>query len=214
MGDKPAGPLCLTKAGKKWVDGGTLCQARSPKPGPAGLKAGKVIEVNRRGKGQPPELSADEAMLSGAVSVLEESPFAGSQEGKQVLTLLRGLLQQKQIEFGDVEDDRGGFDGTSIIVNQEYRGNLLRTVPTLVHEATHALYRRAHPLQPGKQETLEELTENEYRSERNEVEIYVWLRDEKKWGEDSILNRRAGLGTKLRDDVRRREAQKLGMLVE
>jgi len=60
----------------------------------------------------------------------------------------------------------------------------------LVHEASHVLWRGNHPTNKDKQESIEDATKDEYRSIKNQLAIYVWLRTVSHAQPDWVLDRR------------------------
>ncbi|HSQ10051.1 MAG TPA: hypothetical protein VLN25_05495, partial [Burkholderiaceae bacterium] len=64
-----------------------------------------------------------------------------------------------------------------ILVNENFRGNLGKTMPTLVHEAAHGVWKADHPRAKGVPEPSDEGGENEYHCVLQELIIYRWMRD-------------------------------------
>ena len=45
MGERVPGPLCSTRVGADWIDGGTTCRTRSSTPGPTGLGVADALAI-------------------------------------------------------------------------------------------------------------------------------------------------------------------------
>jgi hypothetical protein len=125
----------------------------------------------------------DIALLRDNVDRIQKSPFAATPEGKKIVRLLKDYDARGKIRYAkpdELDDDRGGWTGDEILVNEEFRGNLGKTMPTLVHEAAHATWRAEHPIGPKRRESPDESCENEYHSVQYEVEMYRWLKEDVK----------------------------------
>lgn len=123
----------------------------------------------------------EKGMIEYDIDCITASPFGGTPNGRQIVKLLRQWNGRDLITYGDTEGNRGLYYGASgIVVNREYNGKICQTILELVHEASHATWRKQHPLSQDKRESPEDATNNELFAQLNELVIYVWLRDTKK----------------------------------
>src|SRR5207253_2000008 len=96
------------------------------------------------------------------------------------------------VQYGPTLDgSRGDWDGTTIRVNQDYRGNAHRTIPELVHEATHALWRKNHKTKiKDANDKWKADIDDELHARENQLLMYKYLRDTLGWPTDSIMEMR------------------------
>jgi len=137
----------------------------------------------------------DDAMITQAIEMIAASPFAKRDPGPNIVNLLRHWHARHRIRYAPPlidSNERGTCintdDSKEITVNEEYRGNLKVTVPTLVHEGTHATWR--HKFSSDREAALCRAGEDEYLAQVNEVTVYKWLRDEKGYPKDFELELR------------------------
>ena len=152
-----------------------------------GLAASRRIVMpngNNKRAATPEDLQRqiDIAMLRDSIDRLKKSPFASTKKGKRIMQVLRDYEARGKIAYAKPEDlgERGAWTGDEILVSDEYRGNLGKTIPTLVHEAAHAIWRTDHPITRQRPESPDEGGENEYHSIVSEVEVYRWLKEDLK----------------------------------
>jgi hypothetical protein len=174
--------MCSSRLGPDWIDDGTMCRSRSSPPGPLRFVMSLVM-------GAAPEhhknldlekVQAEQAMIGYDIDCIADSPLGSTPDGRRIVDLLRRLHAAGAIAYGETDDDRGHFYGTGITVNKDFSGNLCKTIPTLVHEASHATWRARNPILKGHKESLKASVDNELYAEENELAIYKWLKDEKK----------------------------------
>ena len=166
---------------------------------------------------KPEGMPGERAMMAADVAIIADSPFGRSAAGRAIVTLLRRLAAQNNLTYGDTEGDRGWWDGITITVNKEFHEKLCKTIPTLVHEASHAIWRTNHPLRDGQTESMQEAVDNELYAEENEIAVYKWLKDTKKLCTadpdlDLRLERKAR-GT-LRSTIEGRERENRGSAIK
>ncbi len=186
MGDQVPGPLCSSDLGADWIDGGTTCLSRSKAPVSAGT--GEPLATPRLER-----MPGEKEMFAEDIKTIARSPFGLTKNGKEIVSLLQELQKSDKIVYGETHGDpppRGEWDGTSITVNKDFYANGCKTTVELVHEASHAAWRRHHRLGTGKPESTEAGAENEYYSVKNQLAIYKWLRDVKHCPSDAELERR------------------------
>ncbi len=194
MGDRKPGPICSSQLGSDWIDAGTRCRSRSSSTGPLGilmsLAMGAIPKESQTGS-QPEQ---DNALIGYDIEVIGKSKFGRTGEGQGIVVLLNRLYQNGNIAYGDTSEDdgRGYWDGNSITVNEDFRGNLCSTSATLVHEASHAMWRKKHPKPNGKDKSklFKDAVEDELYAQENELVIYTWLKDSKGCPSDLVLETR------------------------
>ena len=192
MGERTPGPLCGSRLGNEWIDTGTNCRSRSGAPGPLGILTSLVMGA------APVDLDAkkkeDEAkiMFRDGINTIAASPFAKTPEGKEIVKLLRELFKSGNIRYGQTLDgSRGDWDGTTIRVNEDYRGIAYRTIPELVHEATHALWRKKNKTAPkDEKDKWKADIDDELHARENQLIMYTHLRDKLGWPKDSLMEMR------------------------
>ena len=187
-GDTP-GPLGLSDH----ADPAHNKSAGTVLPGRLGVAASMVAKLVMSGTPQSEEAANAKVMISYDIEVIAGSKFGRTDDGQQIVKLLRDLLAHDNIVYGETHGDpppRGEWDGKTITVNKDYYGNSCKTIVELVHEASHAIWRRRHTIAKGKMESAEEGADNEYYAEKNELAIYKWLRKEKNCLPDADLDRR------------------------
>ena len=141
--------------------------------------------------------SIDIILLTDCIDRIARSPIGKEPASRSIVSLLKSYLAGGRIRFAKaekLEGDRGAWDGHEILINEEFRGNLGKTMPTLVHEAAHAVWRAGHPLSKKRRESPDEGGENEYHSVLIETRLYKWLRDEAKLAQPELeMERRVTL---------------------
>jgi hypothetical protein len=187
MAERVPGPICGSKVGDEWIDDGTLCRSQSSVPGPLGM----VLSLVMGAAPVSDEQAETKILIDGCIDIIEKSPFIKTPDGPRIVKKLRELNKSGNIQYGGtLEDSRGDWDGTTIRLNADFRGKAYRSVPELVHEASHAVWKK----DPKKRETevgrREDDIDDELRSRENQLAIYVHLKDKLKWREDFELERR------------------------
>jgi hypothetical protein len=107
MGERPPGPMCITKLGVDWIDQGTMCRSRSSPPVSTGLRCGHMSAQDKIGEAiqrSVPMLPAEaryqvQAMLSpkslaivaGTLTVWAGSHFFGVGEIIDIILLVAGF---------------------------------------------------------------------------------------------------------------------------
>ena len=136
----------------------------------------------------------DKALITYDIQVIGSSQFGKTREGKEIVVLLNRLHRNGNIAYGNTsEDDGRGFcDGQNITVNGDFRENLCSTSATLVHEGSHALWRKKHPKPDGKDKSklFKDAVEDELHAQENELVIYTWLKNNKGCSDDFVLETR------------------------
>lgn len=177
MGDRKVGPVCVSKVGGGWIDGGTLCRARSGAPGPAGMVLAMVLGATPK-PALTDEQSATMAMIDYDIGLIAKSPFGKTKEGGRMVQLLRELNRRGDVLYGETFDDsRGDWDGKTIRINENARGKMYPTVLELVHEASHALWRKRHPAGKVAADVQKQNVDDELHAQENQLDVYVYLRD-------------------------------------
>jgi hypothetical protein len=127
--------------------------------------------------------AADLVILRDNVARLGKSPLTQSEPGKRTLRALQDYASRGKIRYApeeELDDDRGGWDGEEILIREDFRGNMVKTMPTLAHEASHVAWRKLHPVPAGKREPVDEGAEDEYLAVLHEVVVYKWLKESMK----------------------------------
>ncbi len=194
MGDQPVGPICGANLGTGWIDEGTRCRARSGAPGPARFVLQLVMGASPAlAKEDEAQLEA-RAMMEYDIKVIAESGLAQTEAGKQIVKLLRTLNERKGISYGGtIEGSRADWDGQTIRISDDYRGRMMPTIIELVHEASHALWRRKHPRPAAADARRADDVADELLARENQLRIYVYLRDKRGFPEDELMERRLRL---------------------
>jgi hypothetical protein len=183
MSHRIAGPICVNKVGSRWIDAGTLCRSRSAPPGPLRTEAPRLPWPLRMLSSMILAATPEESdgkvdpqtIIKIYIDEIQKTPFGGSDEGKPVVRMLKHLSKYKKISFKDM-DDRGGFSLGEITVNQDFydNNNMWKTMCTLVHEGSHAVWDANHPPKRGTPEKHESLVQDELIAETNELKMYEW----------------------------------------
>ena len=128
------------------------------------------------------------------ISIIARSPFGRSRDGRAITNILIAYNKSGKISYAPTatDDARGEWDGSTITINDDFRGKALPTIIELVHEGSHVLWRRDHPRKNIPKDKLE--TDNrldEERAQKNQMEMYLWLRTEfPKWPTDVEMEHR------------------------
>jgi len=186
MGDRRPGPDCSSELGADFIDAGTTCLSQSKASVPTGAAESLAAPKQER-------LPGEKAMFAEDIDTIAKSPFGLTKDGREIVSLLRGLQKSDKIVYGPTHGDpppRGEWDGTSITVHQDFYTNGCKTTVELVHEASHAIWRGRHRLGKDKPESAEKGAENEYYAVKNQLAIYKWLRDVRHCASDAELERR------------------------
>lgn len=191
MAGKKPGPICSSDLGAKWIDDGTMCRARSSSPGLLGLAMSLVMGAVPEDKDKAGQQQAAKAMFGYDIDIIAKSPFGRTREGKEIVTLLRSLNERGDIEYGkNLDGSRGDWDGKTIRVSEDFRGIAFRTITELVHEASHALWRKNHAVSTDAVERRKNDVDDELHARENQLVIYKYLKETKQWPEDIELERR------------------------
>jgi len=186
MADRKPGPICSSRLGSNWIDSGTTCRSRSSSSGPLGLMMSLVMSAAPGSS----DAEAQKAMMAYDIDIIAESPFGKTSEGKQIVQLLRSLNQRGNIVYGETVDDvRGDWDGKMIRVNENSRGKIFPKILELVHEGSHALWRKNHPIGNVKDNRKDNVAD-ELHAQENQLLIYSYLKEKKGCPEDLVLELR------------------------
>ena len=193
MGDRKPGPICSSQLGPDWIDAGTRCRSRTSS-GPLGILMSLAMGATPKDPKKAAQDEEDKALIGYDIQVIGSSQFGKTREGKEIVVLLNRLHRNGNIVYGDTSEDdgRGSWDGQNIMVNGDFRANLCSTSATLVHEASHALWRKKHPKPDGKDKAklFTDAVEDELHAQENELVIYTWLKDNKGCSDDLVLETR------------------------
>jgi hypothetical protein len=130
-------------------------------------------------------------MIVQDIDIIAGSPFGRTSEGKEIVKLLRSLNDRGNIVYGgNIKDSRADWDGHTMRLDESFRGVASRTIPPLVHEASHKLWRKTHPIQKNDTGRWKDDVDGEERAQVNELVIYRYLKEEKGWPEDPLLELR------------------------
>jgi hypothetical protein len=133
----------------------------------------------------------DETILGYDISVIAESPFGKSDTGKKVVRELKAYLASGNIVYGGtLEGSRADWDGTTIYLDEGYRGKALPTTVELVHEGSHVAWRKAHAKPSGPDAKKKDDVDDEALARKNQLLVYKYLREAKGWPADEELERR------------------------
>jgi len=134
---------------------------------------------------------ATQAMMSYDIQLIAESPFAKSVAGKAIVRILWEYNDNKQILYDETVDEaRADWDGKTIRINNTFTGKVLPTTVELVHEGSHILWRKGHRKPTDPNQALADHLADEELARKNQVEVYLWLRDKKKLPGDPELEAR------------------------
>lgn len=140
----------------------------------------------------PEAAEAARAMFDYDITLIQQSSIGQTQQGKEIVELLKTFNKAGRIKYAAMEE-RGAWDGTDILVNANYLGKVYVTTCELVHEASHALWRKKNPNK--KAMTQLEIDSEERDARIVQAKVYVWLRTRQGAPVDSDLeNRLTGLG--------------------
>jgi hypothetical protein len=197
MAGRKPGPTCSSSHGKRWIDHGTAPRWRTGAPGPLGMLlpllmgALPATDATDENANADDDKAAAQGMISYDIGIIADSPFGKTAEGKEIVKLLRALNSQGQIIYAaTVEDGRGDWDGETIRVSENYRGKMFPTVIELVHEGTHALWRKKHPFKKGSKANREQSIADELHAQENQLLMYKYLKDKKGCPDDAELELR------------------------
>lgn len=121
----------------------------------------------------------DTKAIGNDITVIANSPFVKKREGREIVDSLRSLNNRGMIVYGEtLNGARGSWDGHEIVVKEAFRDQVFSTITTIVHEATHAVWRKKHPTpNPKDQEArCKDYVEGELHAEENELAIYKYLK--------------------------------------
>jgi hypothetical protein len=166
----------------------SLIMAAAPEESLASDEAPKAA----KSKPQPYEERFPDAktMIDADIAQIAQSPWGGTNEGKEIVRRLRGL----NIKYGDTEGDRGSIIGNDVLVNESYYFNAWKTILELVHEGSHANWdwHKHHGPRTGKKSTdpREDNIEDELQAQKNQLVIYRWLKRKFPGFTDSEMEKR------------------------
>jgi hypothetical protein len=171
-----------------------MCRSRTTSKGPLGIVMSLALGATPKAPKQMTQEEQDKGVIGYDIQVIDSSPFGKTGEGQEIVTVLKSLNKNGKIAYGNTsaDDGRGAWDGQNITVNEEFRENLCSTSATLVHEASHALWRKKHPKPSGKNksELFKDAVEDELHAQENELIIYTWLKNNKNCSADFLLDTR------------------------
>ena len=182
------GPIGSSRLEPDWIKHGMLSRSQRyirhcPLPLVVAVQKDKDLEFTK-------------AMIDIDIKLITESSFGKTKKGKQIVKLLHKLNKNGQIVYGDGEWRYGSWDGKTLRVTEDFHGKAYRTIPVLVHEASHALWEASHALwkKDAVRKTPEEVLKNavadELQAQKNQLAIYKALKEEKNIPEDPELERR------------------------
>jgi hypothetical protein len=195
MAERIQGPTCASKLGKGWIDQGTHSRTRSGGRGLPGMVMSLILGATPAEDEEASQRKAEDQVLIGScIDVIAKSPFGKSAAGKPIVKLLRSLNLGGRIQYGGtIEGSRGDWDGSTIRIDEGYRGNMNRTIPELVHEAAHALWKKSAKAAKDEAARRKDNIDDELRSREYQLIIYKYLRDDLHWPPDPVLERRLEL---------------------
>ncbi len=134
------------------------------------------------------------------IEAIEASPLGKTSEGAQIVDLLYSLNASARIVYESAATDegdeataeRGSWDGQIIRVDKGFENSWHQSAIELVHEASHALWRRKNPIakKASKEARLKNNVDDEFQAQKNQLEMYRYLKSEKGMGEDALLETR------------------------
>ena len=140
------------------------------------------------------------AMFHASIEAIEPSPLGKTAEGAEILEMLYSLNAAARIQYeaaataegDDPTAERGSWDGQIIRVDKSFENSWHKTAVELVHEASHALWRRKHPIpkKASNEERLQSNVDDEFDAQENQLEMYKYLKSEKGMSEDALLETR------------------------
>ncbi len=188
MGGRKPGPACSSSHGNNWIDHGTNALWRSHAPGPLGLVLPMIMGAADEDK------AATQGIFKYDIGTIADSSFGKTAEGREIVKLLRALNAKGLLIYAaTVEDGRGDWDGEAIRVSENYRGKMFPTVIELVHEGTHALWRKNHPFGKGSKADHAQSIADELHAQENQLLMYRYLKEKKGCPEDAELELRLQL---------------------
>jgi hypothetical protein len=202
MAGRKAGPTCATDLGAGWIDGGTTCRARSSPSGPLGMLMSMLMGAApeddpavaererklREEQERNTQLRLDRELFKADIDLIAKSKFGKTKYGVQIVKILRDKLARGGIVYGPtIEGDRGGWDGETITVDEQIRGQGYPTALELVHEGAHALWRKNHPRGKGPPETLDVIIDEELLARELQLDFYLELKADYGCQTDMIL---------------------------
>jgi hypothetical protein len=187
-GERP-GPICGSKRGSHWIDSGTLIRSRSGAPGPLGMLMSLVMGAAPGSEEEKQRKSDQQAMFTYDIDEIEKARIPDLKDKAAIVAELRSLNENFLIQYGEtLNDSRGDWDGSIIRINENYDGKIYPTMIELVHEGTHALTTKQNSGKGGKAKKTSN-AEEELQSQKNQLLMYVYLRDTKKY-EDPEMDQR------------------------
>jgi hypothetical protein len=206
MAGRQQGPLCSSRVGADWIDGGTSCRHQSSPSRPLGMLMSLFMAAAPQKSASPSKARSKAladlrgAMFHASIEAIEASPFGKTSEGAQIVELLYSLNAAVRIQYeaaASAEDDdataeRGSWDGQIIRVDKSFENSWHKTAVELVHEASHALWRGKHPIakNASKEARLQNNVDDEFHAQENQLEMYKYLKSEKGMREDALLETR------------------------
>jgi len=170
MGNNRKQGTTSSENNKEAGDAGTSCLTQSPLAGITGADAGT-----------PPRVltEKDKAVIERMetfILFIEGTPFGRKPEGRDIVKALRELNEMGNIIFANTGSGRGDWDGEVIRVsdNYEYREPII--IVELVHEGTHAVFRKHNPPVPCVPADVKKTIADELNSQLNQLEMYEYVR--------------------------------------
>lgn len=130
--------------------------------------------------------SEAQAMFDYDITLIQQSSIGNTVEGKEIVALLKAFNKAGRIKYAPLEE-RGAWDGTDILVSDNYVGKVFPTTCELAHEASHALWRQKNPT---KIQTKLESDAEERHAQTVQAKVYVWLRTYRNAPMDASLEKR------------------------
>ena len=215
MDNQIPGPICSSRLGPDWIDKGTMCRSRSGTPGPLRLLMSLVLGAapvaGRTAENDKKQETV--AMMHADILAIANSGFGRTREGRAIVSALQVLNNSGKIEYAETfGEGRGDWDGETLRVNENYRGKMYPTILELVHEASHALWRKDHPKKANDRERREDDIADELHAEENQLIVYKFLKQTKGYEDQEMeqrLQRQAG-GTLRQTIAQRYDEAKAG----
>jgi hypothetical protein len=127
-------------------------------------------------------------MFAYDIDLVAGSPFGSTAEGKRIVEVLRQLNAKGRIVYGgNLDGSRGDWDGTTIRVDQRFSGKVVGSTVEMVHEATHALWRKAPSEMKDATARWQATVDDEVRAQENQLTVYRYLTVEKSLPRDTEL---------------------------
>ncbi len=181
-GGRKPGIICGSDVGPKWIDSGTLSRTRSGGGGPLGMVAAMFMGASPETPltDDPTDPRNIQVIIKDNIGYIARTPFGRKPKGREVVELLKTLNQSFNITYGDtLEDSRGDWDGTTIRMDDACRYNRWKTIVEMVHEGSHALWRKQHAKSTDGGINLnlnKEIVDEELAAQENQLEMYLYLR--------------------------------------